>query len=149
MREAEIAHTVRERRIGEYLALDQDKASLKLIEKNYARFGVTTIEGSVRGILTGKHCFENFDFVYASGLFDYLSQPIGQKLVEHMFEAVRPGGEMLIANFLPMLIFGALVTTMFVLGILPFFLGLLVAMPIFAIAHYVSYRELFREAPEP
>lgn len=101
LREAEIAHAVRERRIGEYLALDQDKESLKLIEKNYARFGVTTIEGSVRGILTGKHRFENFDFVYASGLFDYLSQPIGQKLVEHMFEAVRPGGEMLIANFLP------------------------------------------------
>ena len=62
--------------------------------------------------------------------------------------AIRWSFYALIANLTPMLIFGALVTTMFLLSVLPFFLGLLVAMPIFAIAHYVSYRELFREAPE-
>lgn len=101
LREAEIAHSVREKRIGEYIALDQDKESLKTIERDYSRYGVTPLEGSVRGILAGKVRFENFDFVYASGLFDYLSQPVGQKLVEQMFDAVRPGGELLIANFLP------------------------------------------------
>lgn len=58
--------------------------------------------------------------------------------------AIRWSFYALIANLTPMLIFGALVTTMFVLGVVPLFLGLLVAMPIFAIAHYVSYRELFR-----
>jgi len=101
LREAEISHAVREGRVGEYVALDQDKESLKTIAEDYSRFGVTPLEGSVRGILAGKHRFEDFDFVYASGLFDYLSQPVGQKLVEHMFAAVRPGGEMLIANFIP------------------------------------------------
>ena len=63
--------------------------------------------------------------------------------------AIRWSFYALIANLTPMLIFGTLVTTMFLLGMLPFFLGLLVAMPIFAIVHYVSYRELFRVTPEP
>lgn len=58
--------------------------------------------------------------------------------------AIRWSCYALIANFFPIFVFGAVMTVIFVLAILPFMLGLLVAMPIFAIAHYVSYRDLFR-----
>lgn len=63
--------------------------------------------------------------------------------------AVRWSFYALIANFLPMLVFGAVFTVMFILGTLPLLLGLLVVMPLFAIAHFVSYRELFRPSEEP
>ena len=63
--------------------------------------------------------------------------------------AIRWSFYALIANFLPMLVFGVVITVMLIVGTLPLMLGLLVVMPLFAIAHYVSYRELFREAPEP
>ena len=41
-----------------------------------------------------------FDFVYAAGLFDYLSAPVASALTGRMFEMTRPGGLMLIPNFL-------------------------------------------------
>ena len=62
--------------------------------------------------------------------------------------AIRWSCYALIANFFPMLVFGVVMMTIFLLAALPFFLGLLVAMPIYAIAHYVSYRDLFRPTVE-
>jgi uncharacterized membrane protein len=47
-----------------------------------------------------------------------------------------------------MLVFGVLMNLIFFLALLPPFLGFLVALPLFAIAHYVSYRDLFRPAVE-
>ena len=58
--------------------------------------------------------------------------------------AIRWSCYALIANFLPMLVFGVAMTGVFIVASLPWLLGLLVAMPIYAIAHYVSYRDLFR-----
>lgn len=62
--------------------------------------------------------------------------------------AIRWSTYALIANFFPMLVFGALLTLIFFLAALPPFIGMLVAMPIYAISHYVSYRELFRASVE-
>ena len=41
-----------------------------------------------------------FDFVYAAGLFDYLNAPVAAALTRRMFDMTRPGGLMLIPNFL-------------------------------------------------
>ena len=58
------------------------------------------VEGSVRQILAGKVNLGQFDFVYAAGLFDYLSAPVAAALTRRMFEMTKPGGIMLIPNFL-------------------------------------------------
>ena len=59
--------------------------------------------------------------------------------------AIRWSFYALVANFLPMLVFAALMTAMFALAAIPLvMLGMFVAMPVFAISHYVSYRDLFR-----
>jgi uncharacterized membrane protein len=63
--------------------------------------------------------------------------------------AIRWSCYALIANFLPMLIFGIAMIAIFFVATLPWLLGLLVAMPLYAIAHYVSYRDLFRAPVEP
>ena len=62
--------------------------------------------------------------------------------------AIRWSCYALIANVLPMLLFGVLLMLIFMVAALPPFIGLLVAMPIYAISHYVSYRELFRTSAQ-
>lgn len=39
--------------------------------------------------------------MYASGLYDYLSQPMAVRLTRVMFEMLRSGGTLLVANFVP------------------------------------------------
>jgi hypothetical protein len=100
LREAEISRAVRLGHVQEFVAIDQDKASLAVVARDYARFGVKAQEGSVRQILSGKVNPGQFDFVYAAGLFDYLSGPVATALTRRLFEMTRPGGVMLIPNFL-------------------------------------------------
>jgi uncharacterized membrane protein len=62
--------------------------------------------------------------------------------------AIRWSCYALIANIVPMLLFAMLLTVMFMAASLPLFLGMVVALPIYAIVHYTSYRDLFRSPPE-
>ena len=62
--------------------------------------------------------------------------------------AIRWSFFALVANFLPMLVFAVLMTAMFILAAIPLLLGMFIAMPVFAIIHYVSYRDLFRVSDE-
>ena len=50
-----------------------------------------------------------------------------------------------IANFLPMLLFGIAMSLLFVFAAMPWLLGMLVWMPLYAIAHFASYRQVFRD----
>ncbi len=59
--------------------------------------------------------------------------------------AIRWSFYAFIANFLPMLLFGVLMFGILFLAAIPMLLGLLVAMPIYALTHYASYKEVFRE----
>ncbi len=49
-----------------------------------------------------------------------------------------------IANFVPMVLFALLMSIVFFIGLIPWLLGLLVAMPVFAITHYISCKQVFR-----
>jgi hypothetical protein len=51
--------------------------------------------------LNGKIKFNGLSLVYAAGLFDYLADKVAQRLIEVMFSFLKPGGRMLVANFLP------------------------------------------------
>ena len=42
-----------------------------------------------------------YDLVYSSGLYDYLEDRIATKLTQCLFNRLRPGGKVLICNFLP------------------------------------------------
>ena len=101
LREAEISNAVLDKVLDEFVAFDQDGASLDVVSREYASFGVTTIQGSVHQILSGKVQLGHYDFVYAAGLFDYLSEPVARALICRMFAMVRPGGKLLVPNFLP------------------------------------------------
>lgn len=86
----------------EMVGLDQDEQSLQFVQDVYSNLNVSAKKASVLDFLKDKHGLkeEKFDFVYASGLFDYLSNRLASKLVEKMLKMTKPGGAVLVNNFL-------------------------------------------------
>jgi extracellular factor (EF) 3-hydroxypalmitic acid methyl ester biosynthesis protein len=104
LREAQASKAVSEGRVGEYIALDQDKESLALIDRELGANGVTTMPESVRGLVTGRVDLSGLDLAYAAGLFDYLGLPVAVSVTRSMLNMVKPGGRVLVANFAPNLV---------------------------------------------
>jgi hypothetical protein len=101
LREAGLSTAVREGRTGEYVALDQDARSLETVEHLYSRFGVVTLAAGIRRLLTGRVTLGRFDCIYSAGLYDYLPQATARRLTCTLFDMLRPGGRLLVANFVP------------------------------------------------
>jgi hypothetical protein len=101
LREVELSAAMQAGGVEEFVAFDQDEASLAVVEREYGCLGVQTVNGSVRQILAGEVRLGRYDFVYAAGLYDYLSAPVAAALTRRMFDMTRPGGSLLIPNFLP------------------------------------------------
>ena len=102
LREAQVSEAVARGEIGEYVALDHDPQSLAVVEREQGSHGVNPLCATVRSVLTGKTGFgQVFDFVYAAGLYDYLKDPIAARLTSTLFDMLRPGGHLLVANFHP------------------------------------------------
>lgn len=60
---------------------------------------VETVPGSIKLLFGGALAREKFDLIYSAGLYDYLNADLGARLTQRMFEMLRPGGRLLIANF--------------------------------------------------
>ncbi len=101
LREAKRCPALLEGRIGRYVAVDQDKESLAVVEHEMGALGVETLAASVRDVLKGRVTLTGFDLVYATGLYDYLTEPVARRLSEILFGMLNPGGRLLIANFMP------------------------------------------------
>ncbi|NMO22280.1 class I SAM-dependent methyltransferase [Pyxidicoccus fallax] len=99
LREAETSVAVAERRIAELIAFDQDALSLAEISHHNPHGVVKPVAGSVRSLLSGKTTFQDMDFVYSAGLYDYLSDPVATRLTGLLFGMLRSGGRILVANF--------------------------------------------------
>jgi hypothetical protein len=84
--EVELSDTVRSGHIEEFVAFDQDRASLSVVNREYAHLGVRAVHGSVRQILAGDVSLDQYDLIYAAGLFDYLSGPAAAALTLRIFE---------------------------------------------------------------
>ncbi len=101
LREASMSSAVRRRKFGRFVALDADAESLKEVERCYGRYGVQCELADIRKMLTGQMDYGTFDLIYSTGLYDYLKLKTGQKLTYHLFKMLKPGGKLVIANFLP------------------------------------------------
>lgn len=101
LREANLCAAVRRGRIGRFVAMDADAVSLREVEQSYGSYGVETAPADLRRLLTGRLELGSFDLVYSTGLFDYLQETTGRKLVTTMFRMLKPGGRLVVANFMP------------------------------------------------
>ncbi len=104
LREAQASRAVARGLVGDFYALDQDKESLALIDREQGAFGVRTMAESVRGLVTGRVDLADLDLAYAAGLYDYLGLPVAVAVTRSMLGMMKPGGRVLVANFAPDLI---------------------------------------------
>lgn len=98
LREVEDSTAVAEERLGALFALDQDPDSLAVVEAMLGDRGVRPVRQSAVGLIRGKTTFTDLDFVYVSGLYDYLGAPLATALTRTLFDYLVPGGRLLIAN---------------------------------------------------
>ncbi|WP_242443187.1 class I SAM-dependent methyltransferase [Pseudomonas sp. LFM046] len=100
-REAELARELRHGRFGEMLVFDDDAARLETVRKSYGGLGVRTCLGSLEQLLDGTCEFSGYDLVYSAGITELLDDRRCERLAHRLFQALRPGGRLLLANFLP------------------------------------------------
>jgi SAM-dependent methyltransferase len=100
LREVGLSSSIRRRKIGRLVALDADALSSAEVTRCYSRLGVESVTATFRRLLSTRGDKE-FDLVYSTGLFDYLNARWARRLVTSMFNVLRPGGNLLVANFLP------------------------------------------------
>ena len=89
------------RAIGRFVAYDQDASSLA-VAAAYAAKGVPVVpvQGTILQLLKEK-TLTGFDLVFSAGLYDYLSDKLAAKLTANLFARLKPGGKLIVANFLP------------------------------------------------
>ncbi|HQX83634.1 MAG TPA: hypothetical protein PKW63_17835 [Vicinamibacterales bacterium] len=102
-REGQRSLAVRSRAFDTLQLIDQDPASLDVVAHEQAHDGVTPVEASVRDIITGRHTLDGMDFIYSAGLYDYLAPRFATRLTAQLFDALRPGGTLIVANFVRMM----------------------------------------------
>lgn len=89
--------------------LDQDINALKFSQENLYKTRIETQSkiridfihqnvGSYLKELNRKKVKENFDIVYASGLFDYFDFKTSKFVIKYLLKQTRPGGKIIIAN---------------------------------------------------
>ncbi|BAN47063.1 bifunctional 2-polyprenyl-6-hydroxyphenol methylase/3-demethylubiquinol 3-O-methyltransferase UbiG [Metapseudomonas resinovorans] len=100
-REAELARELRHGGFGEMLVFDDDAARLDTVRKSYGALGVTTRQGDLEQLLAGECGLEGYDLVFSAGITELLDDHRCERLVQRLFQSVRPGGRLLLANFLP------------------------------------------------
>jgi SAM-dependent methyltransferase len=101
LREADDSRAWRSNGISEWIAIDQDERSLARIRHDYGSPIIRTVHGSVLDLLKDRIDFEPADLVYSAGLFDYLSDRVAARTAEKLFDRLRPGGTLVLANFTP------------------------------------------------
>lgn len=99
LREAEMSEAVKERRVHRFLAVDRDPESLRVVREKFGPIGVETAESTVNELIETADQLGRFDLVYAAGPYDHLNRWVATRLTEALFRATRPGGLLLVTNF--------------------------------------------------
>ncbi|WP_212758092.1 class I SAM-dependent methyltransferase [Usitatibacter palustris] len=99
LREIERMRSVVEGRIARLVAYESDDACLDTIRRDYAHLPVLARQGTVQQLVE-QPLFEDMDIAYCAGLLETLGQAQAAGLVRALFRTLRPGGTLLLANFL-------------------------------------------------
>lgn len=70
--------------------------------QNQRQTQVQFVRNSVQNLLRAKGGpVQEFDLIYCSGLYDYLSDSVCTALNSHLYEMLKPGGALVVGNFAP------------------------------------------------
>lgn len=102
LREIEATSLTTDSDLHTFLALDQDATCINHLRSRVPADKFRLLQSGVKTMLSPPVEFERaFHFTYAAGLFDYLSDRLAARLLAGMLALTKPGGTVLIANFLP------------------------------------------------
>jgi extracellular factor (EF) 3-hydroxypalmitic acid methyl ester biosynthesis protein len=102
LREASLSRAAQNKALGRYVALDQDTFTIESVKNEFSDIGVEMYPWSVKNLICSKkNQLGKFDFIYTSGLYDYLNDHVGSRLLSVMFQMLNPGGKLWITNFAP------------------------------------------------
>lgn len=87
-------------RVGRIVAFDGDPDNLEQVKRDYASLPLSTHFGSVRDLVHGGALFADMDLVYCSGLLETLPDAQARSLARALFVMVRPGGSLVLTQFL-------------------------------------------------
>lgn len=95
----------------EVLLFDQDAHALEYVSRRFALQARHRTDVDVRlrhdaigRLLRDPQIFADYghvDFVFASGLFDYLEVPVGVGLIRNLHRLLLPGGVLYVGNMVP------------------------------------------------
>jgi SAM-dependent methyltransferase len=101
LRELQLSLAVRRRRIGRFVALDQDAEALERGVHDCAAPWVEAVARGPGAAMDGTFAPDAFDLVYAGGVFDTLRGGYAHRLVRALFALLRPGGRLVVSNGVP------------------------------------------------
>jgi len=83
------------------VAVDQDPLTLAALPRLHPAVSITAVRAAIRQLIVGGSTIPEADFVYASGLYDYLDDRAAVALTKALVARLRPGGTLLIPNLTP------------------------------------------------
>lgn len=93
----EVAEVARYLPKARWSLIDQDGEALMHASKNLGASTLLCVD--MRALVRGETSIQGSqDFIYCLGLYDYLKQDTAVRLTQALFEALAPGGTLLIAN---------------------------------------------------
>ena len=98
LREVNESVSIRNGSFPRYLAVDQDRESLKVAEREYSQYGVTGVPMGVRDIMRAGRLPETVHFISCAGLYDYLSDRTAMPLTRALVTSLAPSGRLLIPH---------------------------------------------------
>jgi len=71
--------------------------------QNQRKTPVEFVRNSIQNLLRGKDTKPEFDLIYCSGLYDYLSDSVILAANTNLYDRLNPGGRLVVGNFAPAL----------------------------------------------
>jgi SAM-dependent methyltransferase len=99
LREARLSRAVSAGSLGAFVAVDGDRESLRVIDREYGSRGVNVVQASAADLSAGRVQLGAFDLVYAAGLYERLGDVEARALTGALLRSLAPGGRLLLSSF--------------------------------------------------
>jgi SAM-dependent methyltransferase len=99
LREARDSRAIQAGTLGELVAVDGDRESLRVVEREYGASRVRAVSASVADLAAGRVELGGFDLSYVAGLLERLDEGAARALVAALLRGLVPGGRLLVASF--------------------------------------------------
>jgi SAM-dependent methyltransferase len=99
LREARLSRAVADGSLGELVAADADRESLRVVQRDFRGSKVRAVVANVADLAWRRVPLGTFDLVYTAGLYERLSNGPARALTAALLRSLRPGGRLLLSSF--------------------------------------------------